>query len=578
MSNNNSVSTNTAPQPYNGTKTSREQVVRETTRNSLLKVRQQNITDPPTIAANVIDDVANAVEIYDAAVLSKARKWPIYHELEPFQLAEILMDRHTIKRVSCLGEAADSEYDLLAVYQEDGPEMGIYSTASNGIQRLCNAYSPSITINKIREVEAKLTILAPRVERCKDKNLVPVNNGIFDFGTKQLLPFSPDYVFLSKCRVDYNPHAVSPVIMQPDNTPWELEAWIKDLSDDPEIVNVIWEVIGACIRPGVSWDKAAWFYSEAGSNGKGTLCRLMRNLCGEGSHTAVQMSDFSKDFALEPLIRVSAIINDENDVDVYLDRVANLKAIITGDTIQVNRKFKTPIAYRFKGFMVQCINSMPKVKDRSDSFYRRQLIVPFTKTFTGMERRYIKSDYMCRSDVLEYALYRVLNMDYDTLSEPAACKALLLEYKEINDPVRQFWAEHETAFVWDLLPYKFLYDMYLKWLQENSPGSKPLGKTTFTKNIEHIAENSDLFEPLPKGKDGRPPLVKAAGLITKADMLIKRYGMSKWCASGYTGIDDSKKYKPDLAVAYRGLKRKGVNPQHGSAAAAQTEKEPEPQM
>ena len=73
------------------------------------------------------------------------------------------------------------------------------------------------------------------------------------------------------------------------------------------------------------------------------------------------MSDFSKDFHLEPLIHASAIIVDENDVGVYLDKVANLKAVITNDVVLINRKFKMPVSYQFFGFMVQCLNEYPRI-------------------------------------------------------------------------------------------------------------------------------------------------------------------------------------------------------------------------
>lgn len=129
---------------------------------------------------------------------------------------------------------------------------------------------------------------------------------------------------------------------------------------------------------------------------------------------------------LEPLTRATAIIVDENDVGTYIDRAANLKAVITNDVIQINRKNKMPISYQFYGFMVQCLNELPKIKDRSDSFFRRQLFIPMTKCFTGKERKYIKNEYLHRKDVLQYVLHRVLNMDYDTLSEPEACKAAWL--------------------------------------------------------------------------------------------------------------------------------------------------------
>ena len=181
-----------------------------------------------------------------------------------------------------------------------------------------------------------------------------------------------------------------------DGTDWDVESWMMSLSDDLEVVQVLWECLGAIIRPNVPWNKSAWFYSESGNNGKGTLCELMRQLCGEGSYASIPLSDFGKDFMLEPLLRASSIIVDENDVGTFIDKAANLKAVITGDTLSINRKFKTPVAFNFHGFMVQCLNEMPRIKDRSDSFFRRQLFVPFTKCFTGAERKYIKTDYLHR--------------------------------------------------------------------------------------------------------------------------------------------------------------------------------------
>ena len=103
---------------------------------------------------------------------------------------------------------------------------------------------------------------------------------------------------------------------------------------------------------------------------------------------------------LEPLIQATAIIVDENDVGTYIDKAANLKAIVTGDTIQMNRKFKMPIAYQFKGFMVQCLNEMPRIRDKSDSFYRRQLFIPFLRNLLreyreNISNRIIYSDRRC---------------------------------------------------------------------------------------------------------------------------------------------------------------------------------------
>lgn len=309
----------------------------------------------------------------------------------------------------------------------------------NDLKKIIVRLNNSITQRGINEVLNKIKLDASNVYPCTEPNLIAVNNGIFDFDTKTLLPFTPDKVFLTKSKVNYNPNAKNITIHNPDDgTDWDVESWMNDLSDDKEVVEVLWQILGAIIRQNVPWGKSAWFYSESGNNGKGTLCELMRQLCGEGSYKSIKLEDMGKEFLLEPLVGASAIIVDENDVGTYIDKAANLKAIVTGDVIQINRKFKQPISFRFRGFMVQCLNEMPRVKDKSDSFFRRQLFIPFTKCFTGAERKYIKQDYLKRTEVLEYVLYKVLNMNYYELSTPDVCKDALEEYKEFNDPILQF--------------------------------------------------------------------------------------------------------------------------------------------
>lgn len=74
---------------------------------------------------------------------------------------------------------------------------------------------------------------APRVKRCSERNLIAVNNGIFDFDTKTLMPFTPDKVFTSKSRVDYNPNVKNVVIHNDeDGTDWDVESWMNTLSDE----------------------------------------------------------------------------------------------------------------------------------------------------------------------------------------------------------------------------------------------------------------------------------------------------------------------------------------------------------
>ena len=112
---------------------------------------------------------------------------------------------------------------------------------------------------------------------------------------------------------------------------------MKSLHDNPDIIELFWQIVAASIRPNTRWNKSAWLYSETGNNGKGSLCALIRNVCGPGTHASIPISEFTKEFGLEPLLRISAIITDENDVGAFIDKAANLKACITNDVVLINR-------------------------------------------------------------------------------------------------------------------------------------------------------------------------------------------------------------------------------------------------
>ena len=470
----------------------KSETIRQVTEEYLSTLDVNNPPSPADVEGDILDNLKSAFDL-ENTVKAKNEKWKIMDKLEPAQIASIVNALyHVILVDTGDDEDDDGEEEVdrlpLAIYRSDGPNKGIYVSSQRVFEKIAAQYRYGMDTYDMKKYISELRRLALKKSRCNVKNLIAVNNGIFDYDTKQLLPFTPELIFTSKSKVNYNPNAKNPVIHNPDDgTDWDVESWMNELSDDPEIVNVLWQILGAVIRPNVAWGKAAWLYSESGNNGKGTLCQFMRDLCGKKACVSISLSDFSKDFMLEPLLHASAIIVDENDVGTYIDKAANLKSVVTGDSCLVNRKFKQPIDIQFRGFMVQCLNSMPKIRDKSDSFYRRQLFIPFTKCFTGAERKYIKQDYLHRPEVLEYVLYRVLNMNYYELDTPKACQDALNEYKEFNDPVRQFMSEIMSQLVWDLVPFRFLYDLYRAWYAKNCGGKGEMkNKSTFKQEFLNL--------------------------------------------------------------------------------------------
>ncbi|WP_238553841.1 DNA primase family protein [Gordonia sp. KTR9] len=492
------------------------------------------------------------------------------------EVARLILALYSIISISPSSRNSDPDLNILAAYDDDpsSPTFGTYRSSQGHIRSIARRYCLNLTTRDFAEIIAALSDSAPRRTRGDNRDLIAVNNGIIDYndGDPQFIDFSPEFIFLAKLDVAWNPDARNVVIHNDtDGTDWDVESWMESLSDDPEVVELLWEIIGATVRPYVSWNRCAFFYSEQGNNGKGTLLSLMRNLIGVQSYASVPLADFGKDFLLEPLTRASAILVDENDVGTFIEKAANFKAIVTNDVITINRKYKSPIAHQHFGFMVQCLNDKPTIKDKSESFYRRQLFVPFTKCFTGAERRYIKDDYLTRADVLEYVLKRVLTMSYYSLSEPQAVKDALEDFKESNDPIRAFWNEVKGEFRWDLVPFPFAYDLYKAWMARNMPNSKPLGRNKFIDSLVTLVRSDRHSMWL--CEDHRTQY-RPGDRMTVPEELIYEYTLVDWAnvAAPKTSPKQYSTLPADRQKnSYRGLIRRDTDELADAASEAQQE-------
>lgn len=535
-----------------------------TTEDYLSDMDMENNPGPEMMEMELLAATNDAIRTYNNGApdddgnfpdkLKGDERFKILKTLQPVQIALCMAKVNGAIRIAMSGLNADPDYDAIGVYQDTGDNEGIYATSEDDLKARARRYNPLITTKEFGEVLSALRDIVPRRERCADRDLIPVNNGLFDYHSKILLPFDPEYVFTWKCHVDFISNAKNPHITMPDGVDWDVESWMHTLSDSDAVVKLLWQICGATIRPNVRWDRAIFLYSESGNNGKGTLCVLYRNL--NGSYACIPLKDFSKDFMLEPLIRSSAIIVDENDVGTYIDSAAGFKAAVTGDALSVNRKFKTPVQFKFSGLSVQCMNEFPRVKDRSDSFYRRILPVPMEKRFEGVERKYIKEDYLCRDDVLQYVLWKVLvgMDDYYELDEPEECRRILEEFKVANDPVRQFVDEVMCGLSWQLLPYDFLYCLYRHWFNDSNPGGKVIGKNNFLRDLDkRLGEYTYDGAPMWTKQDSR---VSAHGRMDYPEPMILKYDVEEWMNKSYAGADMAKKAMPDVSGRkYRGYLR-----------------------
>lgn len=482
-----------------------------------------------------------------------------------FDLDEIAIIIHSFIPIVQLAMTENTKKFELATYQHVGAQQGTYQFDTRLIETIIYIFNPATTKTQLDTCLRIIGIKANLTKETSNIHKIPVGNGIYNRQTKELEPFSPDYITTTKIATNYNPDAQLVVIHnEDDRTDWDVESWLRDLSGglinkfDQDTNTLFWQIIASAINPKQVNAKAIFFYSSVGNNGKGTYGQLLKNLVGKENYSSLPIPAFKHEYMKEQLLGKTLNIADENPVDIYLDSVQDFKAVITGDDILINRKFEKPIAVQIKAINIQMLNGLPRTKDKSDSFYRRLIIVPFVYSFTNNgERAYIKQDYIHRPDVLEYVLKRALEMEpFAEFVTPKASIEALAQYKEDNNSAVEFWNEFENQFAWSILPPSFLYALYLAWFQEEHGGEQKscFSKKTFLHHIQNHLQQNPHWE-FKATREICPNPFYVGSAMNADEPLITKYNLTQYMDPSYKGSDESLKRAFNRPRTARGVVR-----------------------
>lgn len=358
--------------------------------------------------------------------------------------------------------------DTSIIYSYNFSE-GIYTGQEAYINRAIAKLEYRFDPRKYTQVHKFLKTQLPYMKKLENKNLIAVNNGVFNKVNKKLEPFNPNYFITSKLATNYNTFAINNYLVIRDNY-FDVDKWFLSIANgDKELVKVLWEIVNEATNPNHTREKMAILYGE-GNNGKGTFQTMLINLIGIENISTLTPHEFSGEFKLEMLQGKVCNIGDDIS-NKYLDDMSNLMSIVTGDPVAVNRKGKSVITARFKLFNLFSANKLPKVRNKSQGTYRRLLIVPFNADFNGqVQDRRIKDEYLKNSTILEYILYTALHLDFEKFSNPRATERMLEEYKEDNDYIYSFvkdWYIHRNLPSVGRVPLPLVKSEFYNYLSSN---------------------------------------------------------------------------------------------------------------
>lgn len=355
----------------------------------------------------------------------------------------------------------------------------------------------------------KLNILKNTDTLTPDPFVVNVKNGLLDVKTGVFRQHDPGFLSIVQLNCTYDAKA-------------DCQIFLRFLNEvlPPENVSLIQEIFGYCLLP-VTVAQKAFILFGPGQSGKSTVLSVLENMLGRQNVSNVEWQDLSDRFKTALLF--GKLANIAADLpERAIEDAAMFKAIVGEDSITAERKFKNPFSFKpFARLLFSC-NRLPRSRDQSSAFYRRQIIIPFTNTIAPENVDKNLKDKLCREldGIFTWALaglQRLMENNF-TFSENDTTKAQTERYKLENSSALAFIAEHCVVNPAYHVRRERLYQEYKKFCEEN--GFKYASQRNFNREIElnFSSVNRDTHGPI----DAREKTWQGIGLL--GDGLSENHG------------------------------------------------------
>ncbi|MEG8979326.1 phage/plasmid primase, P4 family [Priestia megaterium] len=290
------------------------------------------------------------------------------------------------------------------------------------------------------------------------RSFINLRNGMLCLNTFKLLKHNPNYLSTVQLPIDYNPKASAPSFVK----------FIKDItSEDKELIHVHQEIMGYLLSAETKAEKA-FFFHGGGANGKSVLVSIITQLIGKANVSSIPLSEFSQQFGLEGLINKTVNVAAENEMGGKALKTENFKAIVSGDTITINIKYRPAISYKPQCKLVFVINSLPDSMDVTNGYFRRLMIVPFHRTFKPKERNVNLTQELVGelSGILNWAIegLRRLRENNYQFSQCKVIEECHQTYYAEQNPVKEFFHEHITLEEGSRTKQSDFHEKYMQWL------------------------------------------------------------------------------------------------------------------
>lgn len=292
-----------------------------------------------------------------------------------------------------------------------------------------------ITRHQRAETIDYIKVIADKTEELENYTsnpyIINILNGRLDLQSGELSEWSFEYYDFCRIPIYYNPDAESKVL---DDV---LESIF---CHDNEVIDLVEEIVANALLSREIYQKAFIFYG-GGSNGKSTFFYLLRSFLGERNVSSVELEKVGDRFMTAELEHKLANIGDDLNY-TSIRRSGTLKKLISGDSIQVERKNEAPYSYVSYATQIYACNKLPSTKDSTDGMMRRLCFIPCLAKFGSggtAKNPYIKYQ-ITEPEALSHLLNRAMAglkrlLSNGDFTEPKIVKQAKAEYEKENNSV-----------------------------------------------------------------------------------------------------------------------------------------------
>lgn len=312
---------------------------------------------------------------------------------------------------------------------------------------------------------------------------IAVGNGVFDTETKELLPYSPSWYFVTKTATNYNQNATT----EPEYNGWSMSKNIKAIAGgQKDKEKLLWEVCKAAVT-GDWWSRKAVLLVDKGQGqtGKSTFEEALIGIVGEENTTQLRLADMQDETKLIDGVNKTLIVGDDNDVNEKISLYSYLNPIISGEPIRVRNYYEKSRLAQFHSFIIQSANGLPPFVNATEAFFKRLIVIMFDTQHNAKDKSdfAVKHDYIHRKEWQEWFLWYLLNkVDLGiTLTDTKESQQLLGQSQLENDTIGNFVDNWLPTLSSTKIPSAWLYALYSSACTIDS--LNPLSKRVFTRKL-----------------------------------------------------------------------------------------------